>query len=251
MYELGFAIDSWMKSASEPWFACVAYWDILSRSGPTVPFVPAGVNLWQPPHPFDLKSAAPAVASPLAAGVAEVVVAGRLPTTVSAVGDTTPLLPQQASRNASARNGSSRRIRCASLLEPPGGLLASREQPEADRCQPAPAHDVRRRVVHEQRNDERHEVGVEQRPPRSETREHREPDHPEREQECAVPGVRDAGRRDVEPVAEVAEQRARPAADRLRDVARTAGSRIDPDQEQRGAGGRRGRECGSTGRQMP
>src|SRR5262249_6740683 len=128
-YAVGSAIDSRMKSSSEPWFAFCAYSVSLSRSGPTVPFVPAAWNLWQPPHPCAAKSASPAWAPPCPA-VWALGSGGMFPPPVWPGGDPVGAPPQPASRNASARNGSRRRIR-ASLLKPPGGLFASGEEPQA------------------------------------------------------------------------------------------------------------------------
>ena len=53
-----------------------------SRFGPTLPFEPAGSNVWQPPQPADAKTALPWVASPSA--VAPPVSCGSVPSTVSA-----------------------------------------------------------------------------------------------------------------------------------------------------------------------
>src|SRR5215510_2044027 len=159
-----------MKSSSEPWFAFCAYSVSLSRSGPTVPFVPAAWNLWQPPHPCAAKSASPALTSPCTAACS-VVVCGTVPTTVSAVGETVCAPPQLATRNANARNGTRRRIR-ASLLKPPGGLFASGEEPQVQGSEGPVAGHVDRGVVHEERDREGGEVRVEQREPRPLQREH-------------------------------------------------------------------------------
>src|SRR5919201_6238487 len=159
MYELGLAIDSSVNCSSDPWLACLAYWSSLSRSGPTVPLVPAGAKVGQPPQPWDVKSLLPDAASPLTAAV--VLVVGTFPSTLLAVGEMVDAPPQPASRNASTRNGARRRI-AASLLKRSGGLLRSREQPEAERREPAVARDVDRGVVDEERDDERNQVGVEE-----------------------------------------------------------------------------------------
>src|SRR5207237_8239617 len=62
----------------------------------------------------------------------------------------------------------------------------------------------------------------------------------EREEERRVPGRADRRPREVETMAEVARERAGPAADRVRDVARPAGRRVDSDQRERGGCG----DCG-------
>src|SRR4051812_3069288 len=241
MYALGLAIDSCVNSSRDPWFAVFAYWASLSRSGPTLPFVPAGLKAWQPPQPWALKSVAPALASPFV-----VCAFATVPTTVSAVGLTVWAPPQPASRKPSTRNGARRRIG-ASLLKPSTGPFASRQQPEAERREAAVARHVGGRVVDEERDGEGHEVGVEQRGARPLEREDDEADDPEREQQRVVPGRGDRRSREVQAVAEVAEHRAGPAADRLGDVARAAGCRVDPDQQQRRSG-RDGCCCGRSQR---
>src|SRR3954467_4870179 len=164
----------------------------LSRSGPTLPCVPAGLKTWQPPQPCAVKSVAPALASPTACCFS----AATVPTTFSAVGLTVCLPPQPASRKARTRNGARRRIG-ASLLKPSAALLPSRQQPQAERGEASVAGHVGRRVVDDERDGEGHEAGVEQRGARTLQREHDEPDEPEREQQRVVPGRADRGGREV------------------------------------------------------
>src|SRR5207247_7180513 len=86
---------------TEPCFAFCASATSLSRSGPTWPLAPAGLNVWHPPQPFEANSFFPAAASPFAVEV-EVVVAGSVPSTVSGAGLTVLPLPQPAATSASA-----------------------------------------------------------------------------------------------------------------------------------------------------
>ena len=108
MYVLGLLIDSNANAASEPLFACLAYWASLSRSGPIVLVLPAGVKMWQPSQPCDLNSFAPVFASPAGTEGPEPV--GIVPITVFAVGDTVFPPPQPASSSAIPRNGARRRM---------------------------------------------------------------------------------------------------------------------------------------------
>src|SRR6476661_3330595 len=231
MYALGLATDSCVNAASEPWFAVFAYAVSLSRSGPTVPFVPAGLKTWQPLQPCAVKSVAPAFASPTACCFS----AATVPTTVSAVGITVSVAPQPASTKARARKGATRRIG-ASLLKPSAALFASRQQPETERGEASVAGHVGGRVVDEERDREGHEAGVEQCGARPLEREYHERDDPECEQQGVVPGRGDRRSREMQAVAEVAEDGARPAAHSLRDVARAARRGVDADEQQRGSG---------------
>src|SRR5262245_15257872 len=115
MYASGSTIDSWMKSSSG-WPAVFAKSGSLSRSGPTVPFEPAGVNVWQLPQPLASKTALPAAASPFTSAGG----AGVLPTTLVGVGVVTVPGPHPAATTSSTAIGASRRTR-ASLYRPKSG----------------------------------------------------------------------------------------------------------------------------------
>src|SRR5579859_594336 len=75
----GFTIDSRTNAASGmfAFFASVA--GALSRSGPILPVVPAGWNVWQLPQPFAAKTVLPSAVGDAAAvvvGAAAAVVVG-------------------------------------------------------------------------------------------------------------------------------------------------------------------------------
>src|SRR5262249_27538810 len=85
MYAPGSVIDSFTQSSNEPLLACLADSASLSRSGPPVPFAPAGAKVWQAAQPCAVNTAFPAAGSPFtcAGGF------GSGPTTVVGVGVTT------------------------------------------------------------------------------------------------------------------------------------------------------------------
>src|SRR3954454_9915030 len=169
--------------------------------------LPAGVNVWQPVHPLDLKAAAPAVASPCAVACVDVV--GMVPTTFCAVGETVSPLPQPARRAARTISGARRRM-AASLIKVLEALAASREpRPEDERRERAEARDVGGRVVYEQRDRQRDEQRVAPPGARPPQREPYERGDAEGEEHGLVPAGADEGGGQVQPVAEVAEQQAR------------------------------------------
>src|SRR5207248_9836401 len=71
VYAPGSAIDSCVYCWSVPRFAFFASAARLSRSGPTLPAAPAGLNVWHDAQPFAAKSALPAEALPLGAGAGD------------------------------------------------------------------------------------------------------------------------------------------------------------------------------------
>src|SRR5438105_8063210 len=89
MYALGLTIDVCTKDASG-WCAFLAYFASLSRSGPIVPFVPAGVYVWQAPQPLAANACFP---DTVAFGIAPMTFCGR--------GRTVPCLPHAATRRTS------------------------------------------------------------------------------------------------------------------------------------------------------
>src|SRR5579859_4049358 len=87
-------IAPWVNWASG-WPAFWAYSASLSRSGPILAFVPAGVNVWQLPQPpTEMKTVFPFAGLPVA--VVGVVDFGRVPTTVCGVGVAVPWAPHPA-----------------------------------------------------------------------------------------------------------------------------------------------------------
>src|SRR5207248_855894 len=105
--------DCFVKSATG-WPAFCANCASLSRSGPTVPVVPAALNVWHAPQPCAVKTAFPAPALPVTA-----VGFAIFPTTFVGVGVTifSPQVlesEQPAARRASAAIRASRR-KAASL----------------------------------------------------------------------------------------------------------------------------------------
>ena len=72
---------------SVPWFARWADAARLSRFGPIVPVVPAGLNLWQAPHPFERNTGLPRTGFPFGPSP------GSFPMTVCGVGVVTFLPP--------------------------------------------------------------------------------------------------------------------------------------------------------------
>src|SRR5215211_5431650 len=125
----GSVIDSSMKAASFPLRA-------LSRSGPTVPFVPAALKVWQPPHPVSVKTFFPVAGLPFSAF-------GRVPWT-GPVGDTVFSPPQPARRSPRDTMIRTRRT---------NGECTGRLEPESQGCarERSVCGDVARGVVYEQR----------------------------------------------------------------------------------------------------
>jgi len=73
MKAFGSVIDRRMKAVSAIFAFFASTVGLVSRSGPTVPVDPAGLNVWQLAQPFAAKTALPRAA--LAPGAAAVVVA--------------------------------------------------------------------------------------------------------------------------------------------------------------------------------
>src|ERR1700756_4653782 len=76
-----------MNCVSVPWFAFWADAESVFRLGPTFPVLPAGVNVWHAPQPFDRNTGLPRAGFPFGPRV------GSLPMTVSGVGVVTFLPP--------------------------------------------------------------------------------------------------------------------------------------------------------------